>query len=118
MIVNATDYNCFGGQPYFVTGLPVAARDLDGDGRQDLFGPYRERGVLVKIDLADARRTPSLQGFDFAIADMTVAQYARFVLLQDQFVSPGVRRGLAGLARGHSGRVTSAGHPGRVRPEG
>jgi hypothetical protein len=86
VVVNATDYDCFGDQPHFVTGLPPAARDLDGDGRQDLFGPHHERGVLVKIDLANARRTPSLQHLDFSIPELTGGQYARFVVLQDQFV--------------------------------
>jgi hypothetical protein len=85
VVINATDYDCFAGQPYFVTGLPTTARDLDGDGRQDLFGPHHERGVFVKVDRANLRQIPSLSRFDFAIPEMTGGQYGRFVVLQDQF---------------------------------
>jgi hypothetical protein len=84
VVINATDYDCFAGQPHFVAGLPPAARDLNGDGLPDLVGPYHERGVLVKVDLADIRTTPSAQRFDFTIPAMTGGQYGRFVLLQDQ----------------------------------
>ncbi|MGH7324141.1 MAG: hypothetical protein ACREJ9_05775 [Candidatus Rokuibacteriota bacterium] len=83
-VINATDYDCFAGQPHFVAGLPLAARDLTGDARQDLFGPHLERGVLVKVDLANRRLTPSAQRFDFAISEMTGGQFGRFVVLQDQ----------------------------------
>ena len=85
VVINATDYDCFARQPHFVAGLPPAARDLNGDGVQDLFGPHRERGVLVKVDLANIRQAPSPQRFDFTIPEMTGGQYARFVVLQDQF---------------------------------
>jgi hypothetical protein len=85
VVINATDYDCFAGQPYFVAGLPPAARDLNGDGLADLFGPHNERDVLVKVDLANVRTTPSAQRFDLRIPEMTGGQYGRFVLLQDQF---------------------------------
>ncbi|HSF07239.1 MAG TPA: hypothetical protein VLG10_15760 [Methylomirabilota bacterium] len=85
VVINATDYDCFAGQPYFVAGLPPAARDLNGDGLPDLFGPHHERGVLVKVDLANVRTTPSAQRFDLHIPEMTGGQYSQFVLLQDQF---------------------------------
>jgi hypothetical protein len=85
VVINATDYDCFAGQPYFVAGLPPAARDLNGDGLPDLFGPHHERGILVKVDLANVRLTPSAQRFDFAIPEMIGGQYGRFVVLQDQF---------------------------------
>jgi hypothetical protein len=85
VVINATDYDCVAGQPYFVTGLPPAARDVNGDGIQDLFGPHRERNVFVKIDPANARRAPSAQRFDFLIPETVGGQYSRFVVLQDRF---------------------------------
>ncbi len=85
VVINATDYDCVAGQPYFVAGLPPTARDLNGDGLPDLFGPHHERGVLVKVDRANIRTTPSPQRFDFTIPEMTGGQYGRFVLLQNQF---------------------------------
>lgn len=85
MIVEATDYDCFQGQPYYVAGLPVSARDLTGDGAQDLFGPYREQGVRVKLDPAGAWRAPTAERFDLAVAEVMGGQYAGFVVLQDQY---------------------------------
>lgn len=85
VVINATDYDCFAGQPYFVAGLPPTARDLNGDGLPDLFGPHHERGILVKVDRANVRTAPSPQRVDFTIPEMTGGQYGRFVLLQDQF---------------------------------
>jgi len=85
-IIDASDYDCFAGDPVFVTGLPPTSRDVNGDGVQDLFGPFFEQGVLVKVGPFGLRQSPSGQNFDFSIQAMTGAQYGRFVVLHDQTV--------------------------------
>src|SRR5262245_38106705 len=66
-IIDATDYDCFLGQPILVAGLGSgAARDLDHDGFfPDVFGPALEQGILVKIQQANTRERPTPSFFDF-----------------------------------------------------
>jgi hypothetical protein len=89
--VNLTDYDCDRGTPVYVVDLPAfdppahVERDPSGDGIQDLFGPGIERDHFVKtFALTQATPAPSEASFDFRVPELPYAQYARFLLLQDQ----------------------------------
>ena len=83
--INITDYDCFQGTLFQVSQLSSAQRDVNGDSRQDLFGPWIDRGQLLKtFDLSQFPPTPSEGQSDFLIPEQTFAQFGRSMLLQDQ----------------------------------
>ncbi len=88
---NISDYDCFGGDLFYVVDLPPysfpdsTARDVNKDRTQDLFGPWVERTRLVKtFDLDQGFPTVSEENADFNIPQLSHAQYARFIVLQDR----------------------------------
>lgn len=93
-VVNGTDWECVDGRLYHVsdpTAFPPYAlpdqrqRDVNDDGRADLFGPDIARGELFKtFDLSGPAPTPSDANFDLSTAAKAPAEFSRVVLLQDQ----------------------------------
>jgi hypothetical protein len=83
VVGNSMDYDCFGDVLYDTVGLALPQRDLDGDGRQDLFGPWRLAGNYQRVS-ASPYTVASSSDFNFQVPELASAQYAGFVLLQDQ----------------------------------
>lgn len=93
---NITDYDCFNGSPIQVASSagilpPYSAatpqRDVDGNGVQDLFGPWTERGVYLKtFDLAGPTASAGPGNFDENVPEFDFAQFTRFMILQDRDV--------------------------------
>ncbi|MGH7277385.1 MAG: hypothetical protein ACREJG_01710, partial [Candidatus Rokuibacteriota bacterium] len=91
---NITDYDCVGGTRYQVAlgasilppfdGTAHPERDVNGDGTQDLFGPWTESGVLLKtFDLGGPFPAISESNFDHHLPEFAYAQYGRVMVLQD-----------------------------------
>ncbi len=92
---NITDWDCFEGVHYQVAlgdqilppfDPPAAVqRDVNRDGVQDLFGPWLERGVLLKTFPA-AGPVPSVSeaSFDQHVPEQRHATYSRYLVLQDE----------------------------------
>ena len=82
---NSTDYDCYQSMLFDVVGATAAQRDLNGDGRRDLFGPVTETGAYVKLQ---SSATPAdwfaPDAASFASPGFRYAEYARFVAVQDQ----------------------------------
>jgi hypothetical protein len=82
---NSTDYDCYQSTLFDVVGATAAQRDLNGDGRRDLFGPVTETGAYVKLQ---SSATPAdwfaPDTASFASPGFRYAEYARFVAVQDQ----------------------------------
>ncbi len=102
---NITDWDCFEGVHYQVAlgdqilppfDPPAAPqRDVNRDGVQDLFGPWLERGVLLKTFPAAGPLPPvSETSFDQHVPEQGHATYSRYLVLQDERLY-----GLAALRR-------------------
>jgi hypothetical protein len=82
---NSTDYDCYQSTLYDVANATAQSRDVDRDGRQDLFGPVTETGAYVKLQ---SSQTPadwfSPDAASFASPGFRYAEFARFVAVQDQ----------------------------------
>ena len=83
VVGNSMDYDCYRDALYDTVDLAAEQRDLDGDGRQDLFGPWQLAGNYVRLS-ASPYAIPSSSEFNFEVPELAYAQYAGFVLLQDQ----------------------------------
>jgi hypothetical protein len=82
---NSTDYDCYQSTLFDVAGATAQQRDLNLDGRQDLFGPVTETGAYVKLQ---SSLTPAdwfaPDAASFASPGFRYAEFARFVAVQDQ----------------------------------
>ncbi len=82
---NSTDYDCYQSTLYDVAGATVQQRDVNRDGKQDLFGPVTETGSYVKLQ---PWTTPAdwfaPDAASFASPGFRFAEFARFVAVQDQ----------------------------------
>jgi hypothetical protein len=81
---NSSDYDCYRDVLYDVIGLQFSQRDVDGDGRTDLFGPSSENGSYIRIQAWGAPITPlTSQTANYQVPGLSWAQYGRFVTVQD-----------------------------------
>jgi hypothetical protein len=82
---NSTDYDCYQSTLFDVVGATAQQRDLDRDGRQDLFGPVTETGAYVKLQ---SSQSPAdwfaPDAASYASPGFRYAEFARFVAVQDQ----------------------------------
>jgi hypothetical protein len=81
---NSSDYDCFQDVLYDVIGLMPSQRDVNQDGRQDLFGPSSENGSFVRIQSYQRPvQQLSSQTANYEVPGLSWAQYGRFVTIQD-----------------------------------
>ncbi len=93
---NLTDYDCVDGTPYYVADLPPndSARDLDGDGQEDLKGPYLESGTYHHASETqwNAFTTPGNSPYSHSVSELRVLDgvtpVARVVILHDASPDP------------------------------
>jgi len=83
VVGNSMDYDCYRDVLYDTVDLALPQRDLDGDGRQDLYGPWQLAGNYLRVS-ASPYAGASSDDFNFQVPLLASAQYAGFVLLQDQ----------------------------------
>lgn len=82
---NSMDYDCHRSVLYDTVGITAAARDVDHDGVQDLFGPWTLRQDYVRLlSLNGPHVEPSALDFTFRTSLWDFAQASRFVALQDR----------------------------------
>lgn len=72
---NSSDYDCYLDALYNVVGRTPEQRDLNGDGRQDLFGPSTETPAHARVQWNNPHYT---------VPGLSFAQHFRFVAVQDQ----------------------------------
>lgn len=83
VVGNSMDYDCYGDALYDTLDLDRQQRDLNGDGAQDLFGPWELVGNYVRVG-ESPYPVPSSSDFSFQVPELDYAQYGGFVVLQDQ----------------------------------
>jgi hypothetical protein len=82
---NSTDYDCYQDALYYVVDRPSAQRDLNQDGRQDLFGPTQEIGAYVRLQpYGSSGGALTAQTANYVLPGLFWAQYGSFVSVQDQ----------------------------------
>jgi len=82
---NSSDYDCYQDALYYVVDRPLTQRDLNQDGRQDLFGPVQEIGAYVRLQpYGPPRVALTAQTANYVLPGLFWAQYGSFVSVQDQ----------------------------------
>ncbi len=82
---DSSDYDCYQDALYYVVDRPSSQRDLNQDGRQDLFGPVQEIGAYVRLQPYGPSPVPlGAQTANYVVPGLFWAQYGSFVSVQDQ----------------------------------